>query len=573
MQQLAGVSGFIPATINTRNISYDSVDEFVTQSVAAMLLDMEAEDSELADKSLVGYVAYDERPRLLDIDIGLLIKGLTREQIIHRCLTDLNFMSKFFMPTVCKDDFPPLMDSVWRLWIDGANKLTKYRGEFKTASAIPRGYAKTTLIKLFVIWLILFTPHTFIAIIGSTDSNAENIASDVVDMLGQSHVRAIFGNWDSDVRRNSKEERSFKFLGKSVILKPKGALTSVRGLNIFNKRPDVIIMDDVETAEVAASVAESSKLIEWVFSTLVPTINSDGGLVMFIGNVYPYPTSLLHIIKRTPSWTKLILGAILSDGSALWENLHSKRKTIQGYLDSIIQGTVRSWLAQYMNAVEDETLNQADLTAIASYGQQVSNKISNVRPDMQYLIIDPATDKVDADDTCLLHVQVYQSLIVCRRTVLEVMSPKETIRKALSLCAAYNIPAVYIEDVQYQYSLGQWMREALDVTELKELVSVMYVSPKRSSKNSRINMSFKELNAAEVIIHPELYPKYRAEAKKFDPNRKDNRDNLLDTTHYASIIYDTYKHTLAAKQSDYYLKQLEKVSRFRSNNGIKLWEV
>lgn len=573
MQQLAGVSGFIPATINTRNISYDSVDEFVTQSVAAMLLDMEAEDSELADKSLVGYVAYDERPRLPDIDIGLLIKGLTREQIIHRCLTDLNFMSKFFMPTVCKDDFPPLMDSVWRLWIDGANKLTKYRGEFKTASAIPRGYAKTTLIKLFVIWLILFTPHTFIAIIGSTDSNAENIASDVVDMLGQSHVRAIFGNWDSDVRRNSKEERSFKFLGKSVILKPKGALTSVRGLNIFNKRPDVIIMDDVETAEVAASVAESSKLIEWVFSTLVPTINSDGGLVMFIGNVYPYPTSLLHIIKRTPSWTKLILGAILSDGSALWENLHSKRKTIQGYLDSIIQGTVRSWLAQYMNAVEDETLNQADLTAIASYGQQVSNKISNVRPDMQYLIIDPATDKVDADDTCLLHVQVYQSLIVCRRTVLEVMSPKETIRKALSLCAAYNIPAVFIEDVQYQYTLGQWMREALDVTELKELVSVMYVSPKRSSKNSRINMSFKELNAAEVIIHPELYPKYRAEAKKFDPNRKDNRDNLLDTTHYASIIYDTYKHTLAAKQSDYYLKQLEKVSRFRSNNGIKLWEV
>lgn len=573
MQQLAGVSGFIPATINTRNISYDSVDEFVTQSVAAMLLDMEAEDSELADKSLVGYVAYDERPRLPDIDIGLLIKGLTREQIIHRCLTDLNFMSKFFMPTVCKDDFPPLMDSVWRLWIDGANKLTKYRGEFKTASAIPRGYAKTTLIKLFIIWLVLFTPHTFIAIIGSTDSNAENIASDVVDMLGQSHVRAIFGNWDSDVRRNSKEERSFKFLGKSVILKPKGALTSVRGLNIFNKRPDVIIMDDVETAEVAASVAESSKLIEWVFSTLVPTINSDGGLVMFIGNVYPYPTSLLHIIKRTPSWTKLILGAILSDGSALWENLHSKRKTIQGYLDSIIQGTVRSWLAQYMNAVEDETLNQADLTAIASYGQQVSNKISNVRPDMQYLIIDPATDKVDADDTCLLHVQVYQSLIVCRRTVLEVMSPKETIRKALSLCAAYNIPAVFIEDVQYQYTLGQWMREALDVTELKELVSVMYVSPKRSSKNSRINMSFKELNAAEVIIHPELYPKYRAEAKKFDPNRKDNRDNLLDTTHYASIIYDTYKHTLAAKQSDYYLKQLEKVSRFRSNNGIKLWEV
>ena len=571
MQQQVEVSvSGIPC--NRTAISYDSVDEFVTQSVAAMLLDTEAADAERLDYP-AGYVAYDELPRLPDIDIAQLIKGLNREQVVQRCMTDLNFMSKFFMPTVCKDDFPPLLDSVWRLWVDGANKLTKYRGEFKTASAIPRGYTKTTLIKLFIIWLILFTPHTFIAIIGSTDSNAENIASDVVEMLGQSHVRAVFGSWDSDVRRNSKEERSFKFLGKTVILKPKGALTNVRGLNIFNKRPDVIIMDDVETAEVAASVAESAKLIEWVFSTLVLTINSDGGLIMFVGNVYPHPTSLLHIIKRMPSWTKLILGAILSDGSALWENLHSKRKTIQGYLDSITQGTVRSWLAQYMNAVEDETLNQADLPAIASYGQQVADRVKLVRPDIQYLIIDPATDKKDADDTCLLHVQVYQSLIVCRRTVLDVLSPKETIRRALNMCATYSIPVVFIEDVQYQYTLGQWMREALDVTELKDLVSVMYVAPKRTNKNSRINLSFKELNAAEVIIHPDLYPKYRAEAKKFDPNRKDNRDNLLDTVHYASIIYDTYKNVLAARQSDYYLKQLEKSSRNRTNNGIKLWEV
>lgn len=573
MQQLAGAleqPGGFNNLQTPQHISTQAVEDFVFQSQAEALLEAISED---VKTSISGYTAYDERPRLSDVDIGKLIAGMDRQEVIHRCMTDLNFMSKFFMPTVCKDDFPELMDSVWRMWVDAASKLVKYRGEFKTASAIPRGYAKTTLIKLFIIWLILYTPHTFIAIIGSTDSNAENIASDVVEMLGQSHVRAVFGNWDSDVRRNSKEERSFKFMNKTVILKPKGALTSVRGLNIFNKRPDVIIMDDVETAEVAASVAESAKLIEWVFSTLVPSISSDGGLVMFIGNVYPYPTSLLHIIKKMPSWTKLILGSILSDGSSLWENLHSKQKTIQGYLDAVVQGTVRAWLAQYMNAVEDETLNQADLQAIASYGREVATKIKGVRPDIQYLIIDPATDKKDADDTCLLHVEVYQTLVMCRRTVLEVLSPKETIRRALNMCAVYSIPAVFIEDVQYQYTLGQWMREALNATDLKGLVDVMYVAPKRTSKNSRINMSFKELNAAEVIIHPDLYPRYRAEAKKFDPNRKDNRDNLLDTAHYAPIIYDRYKNVLASKQSDYYLKQLEKSSRTRDTTGTKLWQI
>lgn len=141
------------------------------------------------------------------------------------------------------------------------------------------------------------------------------------------------------------------------------------------------------------------------------------------------------------------------------------------------------------------------------------------------------------------------------------------------MCATHSIPAVFIEDVQYQYTLGQWMREALDATDLKGLVDVMYVAPKRTSKNSRINLSFKELNAAEVIIHPDLYPRYRAEAKKFDPNRKDNRDNLLDTAHYAPIIYDRYKNVLASKQSDYYLKQLEKSSRTRNTTGTKLWQI
>lgn len=549
------------------------LEDFLSERLAGDLLDgLAIPDGSEAGYAPppAGYAAYDERVRLPDIDISVLIRGMTQQEVIDTCMTDLNFMAKFFLPTVCKDDFPELIDSVWRLWIDGASKLVRYRGEFKTATAIPRGYAKTTLIKLFIIWLILFTPHTFIAIISSTDANAESIATDVVDMLGQSHVRAVFGNWDSDVRRNSKEERSFRFMGKTIVLKPKGAMTSVRGLNIFNKRLDVIVMDDVETAEVAASAAESAKLIEWVFSTLIPAISAEGGLVMFVGNVYPYPTSLLHIIKKMSSWTKLILGAILSDGSALWENLHSRQKTIQSYLDAISQGTVRAWLAQYMNAVEDETLNQADLTAIARYGQEADHRLAGSKPTLQYLIVDPATDKKDADDTCILHVQVFSNVIVCRRAVLRVLSPKETIRLAIQLATDNGVPAIFIEDVNYQYTLGGWMKEALEILGISDMISVMYVAPKRTSKNSRINASFKELNAAEVLIHPDLYPRYRAEAKVFDPNKKDNRDNLLDTVHYASIIYDTYKHFLAAKQSAYHLATLERHSRKRSTNEERL---
>ena len=58
----------------------------------------------------------------------------------------------------------------------------------KIALGIPRGHGKTTLIKLFIVYCILFTDRKFILVMSATATLAENIIADVIDMLNEKNI-------------------------------------------------------------------------------------------------------------------------------------------------------------------------------------------------------------------------------------------------------------------------------------------------------------------------------------------------------------------------------------------------
>ena len=67
-------------------------------------------------------------------------------------------------------------------------------GEAKIALGIPRGFAKTTMMKLFCAYALIHSRHTFILIIGNVGANAEKSIKDVADLLDQPQVRNLYGN-------------------------------------------------------------------------------------------------------------------------------------------------------------------------------------------------------------------------------------------------------------------------------------------------------------------------------------------------------------------------------------------
>lgn len=106
------------------------------------------------------------------------------------CRTDPDFLAALAMPEIFTFMWPPVFKAVWT-WLLEA--VFSYRTFQNMALGLPRGFGKTTVVKLFVLFIILFTRRKFILIVSATAHHAENIISDVVDMLNEPNIKAIFG--------------------------------------------------------------------------------------------------------------------------------------------------------------------------------------------------------------------------------------------------------------------------------------------------------------------------------------------------------------------------------------------
>src|SRR5712664_4198915 len=94
------------------------------------------------------------------------------EEVFNAAREDLNFLAALAMSTVFQYLYPSLFIAAWNLMRD---TVAKTRDFTQLVLGIPRGFGKTTLVKLFILYCILFTNRKFILVISSTSSLAENI--------------------------------------------------------------------------------------------------------------------------------------------------------------------------------------------------------------------------------------------------------------------------------------------------------------------------------------------------------------------------------------------------------------
>lgn len=488
-----------------------------------------------------------------DTTVQDMLVGMSPEQVYAKLATDLNFLSKFLLGDVFKYDWPPLIVAVWSLLIQSLASLQDYAGEANLAIGIPRGFAKSTLMKVFCCYCLMFTRHTFILVIGNVDANAANIIKDIQSMLDSDHAIRYFGSPKDDVHVDRQDFKHFIYQGKSCIMKAKGGRTSVRGINVDHRRPDVILMDDVQDEENAKSEIESEALSTWIVGTLLPTVSHNGAINLFVGNTYDHEGSILKKLVRDPEWVSLTLAAILDDGTSLWPQLHPVVKLLSSYRSACRLGHERSWLAQYMNALDSEQNDSFDAAAMVSNYDKRFGYSPNIdlmsMASARYIIIDPASTKKNADDHAITVNYVVDDTPIVRKVVNGVMNPMEAIINAIVLALQYGATYIFVEDVAYQDTLLWWFRKVIEADTqipqlMKDQLKVLPCSPARGNKNTRILHMFKQITHGGLLIHPDAQAKVKAEGIAFDKMKTNNTDNIIDACHYALPVYVANRHSL-----------------------------
>ena len=97
-----------------------------------------------------------------------------QQEVIELAGKSLDYLSALAAPDVHKYNYPPTLQAAWS-WL--LTYIHKHRDFSKLALGLPRGFAKTALMKLFILYVILYTDRRFILVIAANAKLAQNIVA------------------------------------------------------------------------------------------------------------------------------------------------------------------------------------------------------------------------------------------------------------------------------------------------------------------------------------------------------------------------------------------------------------
>jgi hypothetical protein len=235
-------------------------------------------------------------------DINSVVTEAERNQLAI-CSQSSAAMAKCFFPETFFSPYSVLHKEMLRL-IDSPAK--------KSVIAAPRGLGKTSTVlfgrgardisfrlKKFVVFL---TNSSDIAVL-----QTENLKH---ELLSNTLVRKMFGPIDARQADGVDERFSKKAWvtsGGTFVL-PRGAGQQVRGILYHSRRPDLIIIDDLEDKELIQSEEQREKLKEWFYSDLLRCISRyDQDYKIIYIDTLKHEDSLLQELLDSDDWESVRL--------------------------------------------------------------------------------------------------------------------------------------------------------------------------------------------------------------------------------------------------------------------------
>ena len=121
--------------------------------------------------------------------------GVNPSDVRARAAWDINFFAGMCIPSVFRFPFPEFYVALFNFILLAIERKDPAMMEkvLRIAVGLPRGFAKSTFLKILVCYLIVHDKISFILIICATEDLAENFIEDVHDILSSPNVESIYG--------------------------------------------------------------------------------------------------------------------------------------------------------------------------------------------------------------------------------------------------------------------------------------------------------------------------------------------------------------------------------------------
>jgi predicted phage terminase large subunit-like protein len=193
----------------------------------------------------------------------------------------------------------------------------------RIAWSVPRGHAKSTyLSNMFPIYNIVYRLRQFIVIVSETQDGARLFADYVNNQLKyNAKLREDFGELMDENGRGNKKDNSDKFITKNNIMVAIGSTQKqLRGMKFLNNRPDLLVLDDLESEKNTNTPELRQKNLTWYTKVINPLGDPQRTAFIYMGTLVN-PNGLLPYVMQRADFTSKRYSAIVSppDSVDMWE--------------------------------------------------------------------------------------------------------------------------------------------------------------------------------------------------------------------------------------------------------------
>lgn len=272
-----------------------------------------------------------------------------------------------------------------------------------------------------------------------------------------------------------------------------------------------------------------------------------GCTFIYIGNMYKdleiEPGSGIHCcmlrnLARDPNWLSMIVGAILQDGTALWEELVPLDQLLAEYESDKLLGQEAVFMAEVLNDPRGVPANGFDPSKVTVFEHT---------PDLvhqgNFIVIDPSTSKATPDQTVLGYHEIYDDKVVCREMLVGKFTGPQQAHEAISMALRWQCTLIVPESIAYQHTLGEWIQYTAEQRGIYGIV-VEPSSHRGQSKNSTILRWMQSVMKGEYLYTPETKSLGVSQALLFDPTKTNNVDDIIDMGAMAMNVSLTKRHLM-----------------------------
>ncbi|EGJ8131998.1 phage terminase large subunit, partial [Campylobacter jejuni] len=346
-------------------------------------------------------------------------------------------------------------------------------------------------------WCLVFNYKSFIVEISDAVELMEGMLEAIkAELEGNPHLKLDF----PEVVGIGKTWRVGEFVSNNgVKIKAFGSGKRLRGVRYGVKRPDLVILDDLENDTNVRSKDQRDKLEDWVDEAVLNLGSADGSLdVLYIGTIL-HNDSVLSRKLKLGFWNPKVFRSIeeFPQRLDLWDEYATLYRNTdfntahQFYLKN------KALMDKGAKVLWEEAKSLEDLMKLRAENLKAFNKeqLNNPRSENQifsldsinfydvlppisqyYMYIDPAGEKAKSDFTAITIIGKGAKGFYVAESIVKILKAQSIIKTIFNLQKIYKCRLIEIETNGGQFFLKKWLQE-------KSLESGVFL-PLRGKNNS-----------------------------------------------------------------------------------------